>query len=121
MLFRSMGSWNTSSFPEDYSQLWSTESYNGNGSNYTGFGDSSSDSLIVAIAKETNPEKKMLLEKKMQQLIYDQQPYIFMYGLVRRCVLHKRFSNIRFYAERPGIIYSDLRLNSLRHESSVNN
>ena len=57
----------------------------------------------------------------MQQLIYDEQPYIFMYGLVRRCVLHKRFSNARFYAERPGIFYSPLKLNSLHQQSSVNN
>ncbi len=116
-----MGSWNTSSLPEDYSQLWSTASYAGNGNNYSGFGNTSSDSLIFCIAKETNVSKKISLELKMQQLIYDEQPYIFMYGLVRRCVLHKRFSNARFYAERPGIFYSPLKLNSLHQQSSVNN
>lgn len=116
-----MGSWNTSSFPEDYSQLWSTQSYQANGSNYSGFGNAASDSLILAIANETNAEKKIALEQRMQQLIYDEQPYIFMYGLVRRCVLHKRFSNATFYAERPGIIYSPLILNPLHYQSSVNN
>ncbi|MFM7016057.1 MAG: ABC transporter substrate-binding protein [Bacteroidota bacterium] len=116
-----MGSWNTSSFPEDYSQLWSTDSYFGNGSNYTGFGNSTTDSLIYAIAKETDAKKKVSLEKKMQKLIYDEQPYIFMYQLVRRCVLHKRFDNAKFYAERPGIIYSPLQINTLHYQSSVNN
>ena len=116
-----MGSWNTSSFPEDYSQLWSTASYIGNGSNYTGFGNASSDSLINAIAKETDSSKKLILEKKMQQLIYDEQPYIFLYGLVRRCVLHKRFDDATFYAERPGILYSPLQLSPLRNKTSVNN
>jgi peptide/nickel transport system substrate-binding protein len=116
-----MGSWNTSSFPEDYSQLWSTASYIGNGSNYTGFGNASSDSLINAIAKETDSSKKLILEKKMQQLIYDEQPYIFLYGLVRRCVLHKRFDHATFYAERPGILYSPLQLSPLRNKTSVNN
>lgn len=116
-----MGSWNTSSFPEDYSQLWSTASYVGNGSNYTGFGSASSDSLINAIAKEMNAAKKIVLEKKMQQLIYDEQPYIFLYGLVRRCVVHKRFNNATFFAERPGILYSPLQLSPLGGKSSVNN
>jgi peptide/nickel transport system substrate-binding protein len=116
-----MGSWNTSSFPEDYSQLWSTASYIGNGSNYTGFGNASSDSLINAIAKETDLSKKIILEKKMQKLIYDEQPYIFLYGLVRRCVVHKRFDHATFYAERPGILYSPLELSPLRNKSSVNN
>ncbi len=116
-----MGSWNTSSFPEDYSQLWSTASYIGNGSNYTGFGNLASDSLINAIAKETNATQKIQLEKKMQQLIYDEQPYIFLYGLVRRCVVHKRFDHATFFAERPGILYSSLQLSPLYKKSSVNN
>jgi peptide/nickel transport system substrate-binding protein len=116
-----MGSWNTSSFPEDYSQLWSTASYIGNGSNYTGFGNAASDSLINAIAKETDASKKIQLEKKMQQLIYDEQPYIFLYGLVRRCVVHKRFDHATFYAERPGILYAPLQLSPLYKKSSVNN
>lgn len=116
-----MGSWNTSSFPEDYSQLWSTASYVGNGSNYTGFGNAVTDSLINAIAKEMNASKKIELEKKMQQLIYDEQPYIFLYGLVRRCVVHKRFNHATFFAERPGILYSPLQLSPLCNKSSVNN
>jgi peptide/nickel transport system substrate-binding protein len=116
-----MGSWNTSSFPEDYSQLWSTASYIGNGSNYTGFGSAASDSLINAIAKETNTNRKIQLEKEIQQLIYDEQPYIFLYGLVRRCVVHKRFNNATFYAERPGILYAPLQLSPLYKKSSVNN
>ncbi len=116
-----MGSWNTSSFPEDYSQLWSTASYIGNGSNYTGFGSAASDSLINAIAKETNATRKIQLEQEMQKLIYDEQPYIFLYGLVRRCVVHKRFDNATFYAERPGILYSPLQLSPLCKKSSVSN
>jgi hypothetical protein len=65
--------------------------------------------------------RKIQLEKQIQQLIYDEQPYIFLYGLVRRCVVHKRFDNATFYAERPGILYAPLQLSPLYKKSSVNN
>lgn len=115
-----MGAWNTTSLPEDYSQLWSTESYLSQGSNYSGFGSPETDSLVNAIATTMDNDKRMILEYKMQQAIYDQQPYIFMYGLVRRCVMHKRFSDVEFYAERPGLLYNHVSLLSPSVTNSVN-
>jgi len=115
-----MGAWNTTSLPEDYSQLWSTDSYLNQGSNYTGFGSSATDSLISAIATTMDNDKRTKLEYQMQQAIYDQQPYIFMYGLVRRCVMHKRFSDVEFYAERPGLLYNHVKLLSPTATNAVN-
>jgi ABC-type transport system substrate-binding protein len=103
-----MGSWNSSSMPDDYEQLWSTNSWLNGGQNFTGFGNEISDQLIDSINHTLNYDKRIILEKKLQKIIYDEQPYIFMYGLVRRCVIHKRFDNAEFYAERPGILYNIL-------------
>lgn len=115
-----MGAWNTTSMPEDYSQLWSTDSYLNQGSNYTGFGSAATDSLINAIATTMDNDKRIQLEYKMQQAIYDQQPYIFLYGLVRRCVMHKRFAGVEFYAERPGLLYNHVKLLGTTATHSVN-
>jgi peptide/nickel transport system substrate-binding protein len=115
-----MGSWNSSSMPDDYEQLWSTNSWLNGGQNFTGFGNEISDQLIDSINHTLNYDKRIILEKKLQKLIYDEQPYIFMYGLVRRCVIHKRFANAEFYAERPGILYNILHLPSKNAVSSSN-
>lgn len=115
-----MGSWNSTAMPDDYAQLWSTASWNGNGPNYTGFGDESTDALIDSISFTFDENKRIEMEKRFQKKVYDEQPYIFMYGLVRRCAIHKRFNGSEFYAERPGILYNILQLPSAKgSEASV--
>jgi peptide/nickel transport system substrate-binding protein len=106
-----MGAWNSTAMPDDFSQLWSTTSYTSNGPNYTGFGNASSDALIDSINVIMDDEERLSLERRLQRIIYEEQPYIFLYGLVRRSVIHKRYDGAGFFAERPGILYNTLRVN----------
>jgi hypothetical protein len=48
--------------------------------------------------------------KELQALIYDEQPYIFLYASTRRNLIHKRFGNADMLYERPGVIISNFRL-----------
>lgn len=116
-----MGSWNATCMPEDYSQLWSTASWTSGGPNYSGFGNAETDKLIDSISVEMDEVKRNEMEFRMQQKIYDEQPYVFMYGLVRRCAIHKRFDNAEFYSERPGILYNHLKLSSAGSKVSTEN
>ena len=104
-----MGSWNSSSLPEDYSQLWSTESWNSQGLYLTGFGNETSDRIIDSIAVTLNDSLRNALEFRLQKLIDEEQPYVFLYGLVRRSAVHRRFTHAELYAERPGILYNLLK------------
>jgi ABC-type transport system substrate-binding protein len=104
-----MGSWSGSCLPEDYTQLWHTSSKNG-GSNYSGFGTPASDAVIDSIKVTLDPEKRIPMVKRLQKMIYDDQPYVFLYTSLRRAILHKRFGNCRFYSERPGVLLSQCRL-----------
>lgn len=104
-----MGSWNSSSLPEDYSQLWSTQSWNSQGLNLTGFGNETSDRIIDSIAVTLNDSLRNALEFRLQKLIDEEQPYVFLYGLVRRTAVHRRFTHAELYAERPGILYNLLK------------
>ncbi|MBL7922618.1 MAG: hypothetical protein JNL88_00320 [Bacteroidia bacterium] len=105
-----MGSWNNSALPEDYTQLWSSRSWSDNGLNFAGFGDERSDALIDSIAITLDDSLRNEMEWRMQEQIYAQQPYIFLYGLVRRTAIHRRFSGVELYAERPGVLYNTFRL-----------
>lgn len=105
-----MGAWNNTAMPDDFSQLWSTKSYLDGGLNFSGFGNAESDALIDSINVKMLADERRPLELKLQKIIYDEQPYIFMYGLVRRSVCHKRFKGASFYAERPGILYNTLQI-----------
>lgn len=105
-----LGSWNTTLLPEDYTQLWHTSSWKENGSNFTGFGNADSDALIDSLRRETDTQKRIILSHRLQQIIYDDQPYVFMYSGLRRNLIHERWGRRELFSERPGIYLDRLRL-----------
>ena len=50
------------------------------------------------------------IEKRLQALIYEEQPYVFLYVPPRKIAVNKRFDNPDFYFEKPGILLNNLRL-----------
>lgn len=105
-----IGSWGQSALPEDFSQLWHTSAWKNEGANYTGFGNETSDALIDSIKTIIDPITRRPLVHRFQQMVYDEQPMIFLFSSVRRNVIHKRFGNVEMYFERPGILLNNLRL-----------
>ena len=107
--------------PEDFTQLWHSKSWANHGSNYCGFGNEASDKLIEAIKSEIDLDKRMRLSKELQQLIYDDQPFIFLYTSLKRSIIHKRFGNRFLFADRPGILLNPLRLLSITPVITLSN
>lgn len=102
-----MGAWNGTSFPDDPKQIWYSGNWH-NGSNYVGFGSAASDQLIEAIRSSIDDQKREVLEKKLQRVIYDEQPYIFLYSPPRKIVVHRRFSGAVISTEAPGVMLNTL-------------
>lgn len=102
--------WSGSSQPEDYKQLWHSNSWENGGSNYVGYSNPKADVLIDKIRVETTDSLRIPMEKELQQVIYNDQPYVFMYLLPRKVAIHKRFSNANMYWEKPGVYLSFLKL-----------
>ncbi|CAN5413512.1 hypothetical protein BH09BAC5_BH09BAC5_21590 [soil metagenome] len=107
-----LGAWQNSFATEDYKQIWHTSSYTNGGSNIVGFGNAASDALIDSIRVTLDPQKRIPMEKRLQQIVYDEQPYVFLFSSVRKIVVHKRFDNGDIYFEKPGLFLSNLRLMS---------
>ncbi len=106
----SIGAWQSSAQPEDFSQLWHTSSWKNNGLNFTGFGNQFTDSLIEKINTSVDEPKRILLSKQFQQIVYDEQPYIFLFAQMRRVILNKRWQNVEIYNEYPGVLLNTLKL-----------
>ncbi len=104
-----MGAWSSSFVPEDYKQIWHSGSWQNGGSNYVGFGTPATDQLIEAIRAEINDSARIVMEKKLQAIVYDEQPYIFMFVSPRKVAIHRRFANPDMYLEKPGVCLSNLR------------
>jgi peptide/nickel transport system substrate-binding protein len=72
-------------------QSWHTDNDRPDGGNYTGFGNAESDRLIDAIRKEMNEDRRNELYREFQELLYDQQPGIFLFAPKDGLLVHKRF------------------------------
>lgn len=116
-----LGSWAAGSFSEDFTQLWHTSNWSSHGSNYSGFGNSVSDALIDSIRTEIDLPKRDSLSKELQKIIYEDQPYVFLYTSMRRNILHKRFANRMIFADRPGTLINPLRLLSINPVITLQN
>lgn len=111
-----LSSWAGIPFPEDYSVLWHSESWRNNGSNYSGFGNEASDALIDSLRTESDPDKRLEMDYRFQEMVYDEQPFIFLFCSLRRNLVHKRFGNVSLFSDRPGIQLSSLKLLSTTSE-----
>ena len=105
-----LGGWGGSASYSNPYQLWHTSSWANKGSNFCGFGDAESDSLINAANKAIDPEEHRNAIFALQAKIYEDQPYVFMYSPKRKLVAHKRFDNTDFFYEKPGFIINNFLL-----------
>jgi peptide/nickel transport system substrate-binding protein len=99
-----------SALPDDFEQLWGTQSWTSNGSNISGFGNAQSDALIDSIKTELDWNKRIPMMHRFQKLLYDEQPVIFFMASNRKIIIHKRFGNATMYYERPGVMLNNLKL-----------
>ena len=93
--------------PDDPKQLWHTDSAVPGGTNYSRFGNATSDALINGIQNAPDEASRDKLYKDLQQLIYDEQPVIFMFSPQERMVVHQRFEAA---PSRMGISLQHLKL-----------
>lgn len=105
-----LAAWAGSSVPEDFTQIWHTESWASKGSNFTGFGNAESDALIDSVKYVIDMDERIPMVMRLQEIIYDEQPYVFTTSSTRRNVIHKRFGNADMYFERPGVLINNFRL-----------
>lgn len=94
--------------PTDFFQLWSTSSYGNGGMNYCGFGNAETDALITQIRETINEEERIQLSHKLQEMIVNEQPWVFMFSPKRKVIVSKKFKNIKGYAVRPHVLINNL-------------
>jgi len=105
-----VSAWQGVAAPEDHEQVWSSKSWATKGSNFTGWGNAQSDALIDSMRHELDDSKRMAMSKRFQKMIYDDQPYIFLFSSVRRIAIHKRFGTQEMYYDRQAILLNQFRL-----------
>ena len=94
--------WVQSPIPDDLKQIWHTESDNPDGDNRVGFGNEESDRVIDEIRRTLDESKQKDLYYRIQEIIYDEQPYVFLTSPKNRVIIHSRFNDAEPSLNRPG-------------------
>ncbi len=81
---------------QDPYQIWHSSQAE-QGSNYPGFKNTEVDAIIEEARKEFDMEKRAALYHRMSAIIYDEQPYTFLYCSKARVAIDKRFRNVKAY------------------------
>lgn len=71
-------------------QDWHSEATQG-GSNHSNFQNAAADKLMDQIQVTLDKSQRDALYKQLQQILYDEQPCIFLFQPTSRIVIHKRF------------------------------
>lgn len=95
--------------PDDFTQVWASTSVPPNGSNRSGFADRRADQLIRQIARSTDAGDREPLYREFQQIIYDNQPMVFLFSPATRLVVSKRFAYSPTQLS-PGIFFGAMAL-----------
>lgn len=90
-----IGSW-VLSYPPDYYNYFHSSVSNGNGSIYVRYKNPVLDSLCEIHLKETNENNRILISKKIQKVLYDEQVYTFLFSTKIKYIYSNRFKNARF-------------------------
>ena len=96
---------------DDPKQLFHTDSDNPGGTNYARFGTPQTDSLIEAIRSAPTDEARRPLYLRLQEIIYDEQPIIFLFAPQDKIAVHRRFDAV-ITRLRPGVSLRHLKLNT---------
>ncbi len=87
-----VGGWSQDPSYNDLYQNWHTDSDSPSGGNYVGFGNEESDAVIEKIrTQKTSTEERVKLYHRYQEIIYDEQPCIFLYAAKGRMAINKKF------------------------------
>jgi peptide/nickel transport system substrate-binding protein len=98
--------WGQDPVVDDPKQLWHSESDTPSGGNRVSFINARADSLIEAIRVTLDEEARNQLYLEFQELIYEEQPYIFLFSPFQRIAISKDFT-VEASARRPGFFVNE--------------
>lgn len=93
--------------PDEFTQVWASTSVPPNGTNRGGFSDPEADQLIKKIAVTIDPGQRDPLYRRFQEIVYENQPMIFLVSPVDRVVVSRRFE-FEPNSISPNVYFNDL-------------
>ena len=96
--------------PDDLTPLWHTSSNVPSGQNRSQFGTQETDDLIEQINQTLDADERNALYREFQEIVYDEQPLIFLFAPQERIAISKRFENANAYEVLPNYNVREFKL-----------
>lgn len=90
-----MLAWSTPIESDPY-QLWHSSQI-AKGDNFTGFTTPEMDNIIINARMEFDDKKRNAMYKRFHEILYENQPYTFLFTSYALVAYHKRFENVHIY------------------------
>lgn len=91
----STAAWGTGTDPDTGWNLWRTEQYDV-GRNYIGYSNPRVDELFEAGRREFDPDKRKAIYQEIHKILYDDQPYTWIYNRPTLSAINKRIGGVQF-------------------------
>ncbi|MEM6804392.1 MAG: ABC transporter substrate-binding protein, partial [Bacteroidota bacterium] len=95
--------------PYDFDQFFYSENWP-EGDNIYGFANEEADKLIQAARVERDQAKRKDMVYKIQEIIYDEKPCIFLFAPTKKLAIHKRFNGSETYSIVDHLILNEFEL-----------
>ncbi len=96
-----LGGWVYDSDEQDLFSLFHSSQIVNEGFNWGSYSNPVADSTMERITVEWDADKRMALHRKIQQILYDDQPYTLLFCNAARMGWNKRLENQGWYGQRP--------------------
>lgn len=91
-----MAAWGRGANDEDLYQIWHSSQVQG-GSNYVLYSNPQVDRLLEAGRREFDPDTRAKIYQEIHQILYEDQPYLFMFARPDLLARDSRFKNVKEY------------------------
>lgn len=90
--------WTSSgTIPPDLYQIWHSSQAISGGSNHISFKNPEVDRLLEAYRIEFDPAKRKVMYDRVQEILYDEQPYTWVYSPKSLAAYDRRFQGVHWY------------------------
>lgn len=96
-----LGGWVYDSDEQDLFALFHSSQIRNGGYNWGSYANLEADSTMEQITVEWDEATRMALHKKIQTILYNEQPYTLLFANSARIGWNKRLKNIGWYDQRP--------------------
>ncbi|MBI2899881.1 MAG: hypothetical protein HYY17_06835 [Planctomycetes bacterium] len=84
---------------QDLYQVWHSSQIAERGSNRVKFNNPAADKLIEDARTEFDDAKRFAMYQRLHEIVYDEQPYTFLFNPRAIVLFHKRFQGVRSYPQ----------------------